>query len=266
MGRVARYKKVKSFEKRKAGELDPLFDARRSKRKRNGNKKQQEFDLPPKPVDHEDVGASMQEKPKGGGIVNGKIGFEILDLKEEARLARFANEDSRSLAKKTKNNPHVKAIIQGKKEGESMRAFSKRVRQETGEILRREQKAEKVNSTRQAKKKEYLKNKKLKKKGKMAAAADDYDTYNSDDENAKKYSLDDRKIMFGEQAERPPEFKHLPRGAKKKRVVADKNEGSLIDREKQAAEQRNLEIMRQRVQSQYALMKAKRKKDKGFHL
>eukprot|EP00814_Leptocylindrus_danicus_P004988 CAMPEP_0116035162 /NCGR_PEP_ID=MMETSP0321-20121206/20134_1 /TAXON_ID=163516 /ORGANISM="Leptocylindrus danicus var. danicus, Strain B650" /LENGTH=270 /DNA_ID=CAMNT_0003511803 /DNA_START=111 /DNA_END=923 /DNA_ORIENTATION=+ len=266
MGRVARYKKVKSFDKRKAGEPDPLFDARRSKKRRNGNKRKQEFDLPPKPDHEEEGGMNKQQNPSSSTIRNGKLDFQILDLKEEARLARFAREDSRSLLAKQKknnsNNPHGKVIIQGKKEGESMRSFHKRVKEETGEILRREVNAEKVHSARQAKRKQFCKNKKLKKKGKVAATSDVYG-YNSDDNDAKKYSLNDN-VMFGEQAERPPEFRHLPRGAKKRRTGAattkDAQDGaSLIHQEKQAAEQRNLEIMRQKVQAQYALLKAKRK-------
>eukprot|EP00978_Attheya_sp_CCMP212_P034395 scaffold143861_cov60-Attheya_sp.AAC.1 len=85
-----------------------------------------------------------------------------------------------------------------------------------------------------------------------------------------------RSPAFGEQAERPPVFTVLPRGARalektrqakimmsKKNIAANDNgtKESKIE-----AEQRSMEAMRNKVQAQYELIKARRKQAGDFHL
>ena len=281
MGRVARYKKIKAFDpgaKRKPGAVDPLYEGRRGKRRKHGAK-QIEFDLPPQPLDfpvlHKNEKVQKKENDDTTDIVlRNKLGFQVLDLKEEANMARMMREDGRSLSKKKKpgniasskdknENNSTKPNHLERQEGESMRAFEKRVKQETAQILRRE--VQPLGTKKKEKRKEFLKKKKAQKKNKgsidiesQAFSGRNYTS--SDDEAGDNYD----EVVFGEQAERPPEFKQLPRGAKEK--ASSKRNGSLLENDKQIAEQRNLEMLRRKVQAQYEMVKAKRKKAGDFHL
>ena len=94
MGRVARYKKVKSvdpFAKRKAGEVNPLYEPKRGKRRRHGAKPI-EFDLVPKKEDNfkgtftssDDVAKGKKRKSsqsKHNVELSKKLGFQVFDLK-----------------------------------------------------------------------------------------------------------------------------------------------------------------------------------------
>lgn len=289
MGRVARYKKVKSvdpFAKRKAGEVNPLYEPKRGKRRRHGAKPI-EFDLVPKKEDNfngtftssDDVAKGKKQKSsqsKHNVELSKKLGFQVFDLKEEAHMARFLQEDARSMNKKAKkrakngdnsvgkvNKNGQQNHIQDRFEGESMRAFEKRVKQETAQILKRELRP--LGTKKKTKRNEFLKMKKAKKKGKtIAGILNARNIDESEDEN----NMD--MPVFGDQVERPPEFKQLPRGAlakkQNKRSGNATNEAGLLKDEKQIAEQRNLEKLRERVQQQYAAIKAQRKKEGQFHL
>ena len=81
-------------------------------------------------------------------------------------------------------------------------------------------------------------------------------------------------VHFGEQAERPPVFHQLPRGAKKSKgnvttttTTTGKRPGSTLQREEDIeAERQAMDLMRRKVQAQYAAIKAKRKQAGDFHL
>jgi len=286
MGRVARYKKIKAFDpcaKRKAGAPDPLYEVRRGKRRKH-NAKPIAFDLPPQPDNFptfpksKAVKASIETVAVQKSGLSSSLGFQVLDLKEEARMARMMREDGRSIANKKKAAPDKKSNVTNanthgntnkpsnvleRLDGESMRAFERRVKQETAHILRREIRP--LGTKKKEKRKEFLKMKKAQKKNKGStgsrAMSGGGTNYASSDEEV-GYTNDE--VVFGEQAERPPEFKQLPRGAKEKSSI--KKNGSLLDNDKQITEQRNLEMLRRKVQAQYEKVKTKRKKAGDFHL
>jgi len=183
-----------------------------------------------------------------------------------------------------KNSEQKKLESQKRMEGESKRAYAKRTRAETREMIK--QTTTRKNPEKLQRKKEFLKNKKNKKKKRNAAAAFQDDEDYGDDE---KYYGDNSDtafvtgeravaatkadpVRFGEQAERPPVFRQLPRGANsssssraKAQSQSKKSQGmseAQIEAEKDA-----MEIMRRRVQAQYAAIRSKRRQaGDGFHL
>jgi hypothetical protein len=200
-------------------------------------------------------------------------------------------------------NGNKVAPIKGRMEGESMRAFERRLREETRLILRQEVREgagsrNNANPEKYAKKKEFLNAKKAKKKAPKRSARD-MDSDDDDDDNnnynatsgssggsdgfmtgeravAAAAAAASRSPAFGEQAERPPVFTVLPRGARalektrqakimmsKKNIAANDNG---TKESKIQAEQRSMEAMRNKVQAQYELIKARRKQEGDFHL
>jgi len=267
MGRVARYKKIKSFDpcaKRKPGAVDPLYEGRRGKRRKH-NAKKIEFDLPPVESEEKKFTKNVNRTEQPANIrsrdllAKKKLGFVPLDLKEEAKLARLVNDDSRSIKKKKGPAIGEKRIIQGRCEGESMRAFDRRVKHETGQILRNALQIEKTN--KKEKRKIFFAKKKMKKKAKRLGLLSQQ-KFDEDDDNDD--AVAENVYSFGEQAERPPEFQQLPRGAVPK--SKPKIGTSSLDDEKIAFAQKNMEMLRMKVQAQYARVKLKRKKAGEFHL
>ena len=90
------------------------------------------------------------------------------------------------------------------------------------------------------------------------------------------------RVRFGEQAERPPVFRHVPRGAAAAASATKTNKkdqgggGRSKNNNKKAratmsgeqieAEQAAMEALRRKAQAQYALVKARRKQAGDFHL
>lgn len=173
-------------------------------------------------------------------------------------------------------------------QGESKRAYNKRVKQETRQIIQRANKQE-HNPEKRQKKKDFLNQKK--KRGKRKASA--YNNNSDSDDNGNEHDEDDvdddapvgklltgeqavaardreTQVRFGEQAERPPVFKQLPRGAAKKSVAtassAKKHKStSLLNPAEMEAEQHAMDLLRRKVQAQYAAIKAQRKLYGDFH-
>lgn len=209
--------------------------------------------------------------------------------KEEARIARILRVNSASSKNGVSSSNNGDTAARGRMEGESMRAFDRRVKDETRMILKGVLKEGNKGSAND-RKKEFLRNKKLRKKNcfKMSSyGADNELTGASGIDNAGGFLTGERAIAaaaathsgsrFGDQVERPPVFTQLPRGAKvskktKKRSSPEENEkGSSsgkkrMDEQQVEAEQRAMEIMRRKVKAQYALVKAKRQKAGDFHL
>jgi hypothetical protein len=154
--------------------------------------------------------------------------------------------------------------FEGRREHESKNAYNNRVKSETRQIIQR-QTRNALNPEKRQRKKEFLNNRKKKKKGKMQSRDNDDD---DDDDGMPKQDY----VPFGHQVERPPTFHSLPRGATaKKSGKADNNSNgnpktkkSIQTQQDIQAEQDNLEKMRQKVQLQYAAIRAKRKQ--AFHL
>ena len=365
MGRVARYKKVKSFDpysreskqKRKSlhdeyvwGSSETRKPKKRSlksmtlrqqklKNQRPNKRKQQQtinngFDIPPEEDDFDlnDIIGSVKKQqvmniiPKSEppppttttttkkaqssssspssstalSTSESLIETDNLDMvkhkminerKEHQELLRFTTKNERQETKKN--------VFEKKQKGESMRAYEKRIKEETRRIIdtnkltteketasskqqqQQQQAGDDTTNKRRQRTKDYLQQKKLKRKKKLQSFANN----DTNDENYTRDSDNDDNFVTGEEAirqqqlaflnpvEQPPTFTQLPRGAPKKSKMLHKpkntnsnNGRSSMDEAKIKAEQKSMEAMRLRVQSQYALIKAKRKQMGDFHL
>ena len=223
--------------------------------------------------------------------------------KRVARILKLSSKDSKSggsgkggsgsgsksaIGSSSAAKKGSKSQISGRKEGESMRAFERRVKEETRLILLEQASESKLTSKEKAaKKKEFLKTLKSKKKnrkgggggGRPRSGSSD-DEYGSDggngDDGGGGLVTGERAVAAAaraaastgaaihDQVERPPTFELLPRGATKK---AKKEGGKLgMDEQKRRAEQRAMDNLRAKVQAQYAVIKQKRKRAGEFHL
>jgi len=138
-----------------------------------------------------------------------------------------------------------------------------------------------VRATKAQRRKEYLNTKKCKKKGRRDMEDDDgYDSEKDDgkrntnhtangDSSSDNFVTGER-ASFLDQAERPPVFQTLPRGAvvtkKDKSKIAVKGtidgEEDGMNERKIRKEQNAMEAMRQRVVAQYAVVKARRRMER----
>ena len=295
MGRVARFKKIKAcdpYSSQNRGRLKGervwgLTDSGRKAKKRslvaqrmqtlkhkrrNGdNRADDGFDLPPTEEDEFDAATLVVQKttkPLTLDDVEGRTQTPREAEMEEKRINKMLKIDAQVEPKKQP------VATPEKMAGESKNAYRKRVQAETRQIIK-DTKQSKRNPQKKQKKKEFLKNKKLKKKGGAAstnASDEQYDESDDDVVTAEK-TVDARALMapkFGEQAERPPEFKLLPRGAAKKNATSSSQVGNnskkrkSMDDDEVLAEQKAMELMRRKVQAQYALVRQKRRGQ--FHL
>ena len=287
MGRVARFKKIRACDPysrenkgrvvldrvgvwglgdngrkpKKRSLVAQRLQARKLKR-RNGMKRDDEgFDLPPQDEDDFDTGTFVvQKKTK-------PLSLEDVEAAVVQQSPREAKKEESRINKLLKIDAQVVPVPE-KLPGESKGAYRKRVHAETRQIIN-ETKQSKRSGKKKEKKKEFLRNKKLKKRGLVSVSGDGNEDNGSDyddlDKNAGP-SFDAPK--FGEQAERPPEFRALPRGAARKqpdpRKTASTKKRKSMDDDDVAAEQQAMQAMRKKVQAQYALVRQKRRGE--FHL
>ena len=317
MGRVAKYKKVKSFDpysKKNRGNLElgnvgvwGLGDDGRRKKKRslkaeklharkqklrskkkNSNKFLDDggFDIPPSEKDEFDmadlVGSIKKQKVDTNQLIgsstknetyykivtsSGNVANIPKSDQDETKINRLLKLDQQE----NKKSLEQKQQAHARKEGESKNAYSKRTRAETRQIIKQSSTTPK-NLEKLQRKKEFLKNKKKRKKGGLSA-----DFYNYDDENdnddipERKKQATDLPVRFGEQAERPPIFRQVPRGAKTKSStstikIAEKSEKKAMSEDQIEAERDAMELMRRRIQAQYRAIQSKRKDNGDFHL
>jgi hypothetical protein len=176
---------------------------------------------------------------------------------------------------------------EGRMVGESKNAYSKRVKQETRQIIQRaNQQAH--NPEKRLKKKEFLTMKKKngkKRKNKFINDNDDNDVSQVDDDNDNQNEISGKlltgeqavaareratRVQFGEQAERPPNFTQLPRGAnpigtmKKPKLTSSST--NIRSQQEIDAEALAMDRIRMKVQAQYAEIKARRRNNGDFHL
>lgn len=212
----------------------------------------------------------------------------------EKRAVRSLNIDLKTGQTKAER----KSTVENRRPGESMTAFRQRMKITVKKALSDNLNKAKLSSSvtkdesdtnveeklsRSQKKKEYLKMKKKAKKAKSQGNASGYDSdnyaplYNNgnhNDNNDKPRLLTGEEaaaqISFLEQADRPPIFNYLPRGAQKKSKLHMNGADSEADFKKAAmndeqikAEQNSFEVMRRKVQAQYALLRAKRQSQKN---
>lgn len=207
-------------------------------------------------------------------MVNGNVASIPKTERDEKKAARVLNV--REQVKK--EDDKKKAKNHGRMEGESKNAYSKRTKVETRQIIK--QTTQTKNPEKKQKKKEFLQNKKNNKKNKGSASfgsrEDERDTRGDDGESdtlitgERAIAMVDQ-VRFGEQAERPPTFRQLPRGAKEKKdgipkgKPAKKSANGMTE-EQVAAENKSMDMMRRRIQAQYAAIKLRRRRDGDFHL
>ena len=165
-------------------------------------------------------------------------------------------------------NPIVKAP--GRMPGESQRAFQCRVKSETRQIMRKTRQ-EQHNPEKRQRKKEFLNRKKQAKKPKTSLQTQmrpSHPESDNDDNEPKDATPRAMRLVFGEQVEAPPVFRQTPRGAIPKAaarsIASGKTTGMKPDQVQ--AEHDAMEQLRQRVQAQYAQVKAQRKRNGDFHL
>lgn len=342
MGRVARYKKVKSFDrlhsggeyiwgsnngrddKKKRSKTAEKMKERKLKKRKHNNRNADDwndvdgFDLPPqgkddfnlidfqvkkvkkKQLDDELYSAptlktlSKVSTAPASTITDNKIkiGNKTLtctipkDDLEERKLIHSLNID----AKSGKGKSEFTNTIQGRKEGESTRAFNKRLKEETKFALAQDFKKKSSSTTnantdidaygeqigKKEKRKEYMKTKKMRKKKGISNFEgnlpdnDEIDTNLAQDDS--DFVTGERAITattalpsFLHQVEEPPSFNLLPRGAKKKSKTKANREGGMNE-QKIKAEQDAMEAMRRKVQAQYSMIKSQRRKEGSFHL
>ncbi len=155
-------------------------------------------------------------------------------------------------------------------EGESKNAFNKRTRAETRQIIKQTNTVK--NHEKLARKKEFLKQKKKRKKAGGAPAMydnDNDDFAGNDNKFAKRQQQKDLPVRFGEQADRPPIFRQIPRGAKQKTntsTIKQQGQQTAMSEQQVQAENKAMELMRRRIQAQYKAIKSQRKDNGDFHL
>lgn len=319
MGRVAKYKKVKSSVdrmgtpwggfaeksstvrkvKKRSLTATGLKNKKIKRRKDNDNaeafKTEEGFDLAPSGKDEfsmsDLMGTIRKETPlildqgleaRADEVSSSKRTSVVPDNtigKEANKMARELNINPKHPEQKKK-----KTAATARKEGESMKAFGRRVKDETRQIIKQNIVDNRPNSDKRQKKKEFLNNKKKKKNKGRTTNSQDY----SDDEDGSyhrsSHGADDSfvtmtgkqaaalaasKIPFGDQVERPPVFAQLPRGAKTKDLpkIKSSNKSGTMNDSQIAAERNAMEKMRLKVQAQYAVIKANRRKaGNAFHL
>ena len=315
MGRVAKYKSIKAVDPfAKAGKKKELEDANRGRGAagRKSKRKKEGWDLP--------GGEDDFKLDENGNIVEDYVAKKnakrakkereeaaLLPVKKDAfdvAHSEMGGYKMDSLAKKIDyksqgGNPFFKQVkmdektakgtFQAKNEDESMRAFNRRIKNETREVLRDDVKSQQTNDRR----KEYLKEKKKKKKGgghfggksgegeyfgnegTHGGAVGGRRRAGSDSDEGE----DDDYVHFGEQADRPPEFKVTPKSRKK--VVEEEEDSSNEDEDERGESEvlvprltyeikgkkvndvkensRSMEMLRARVQDSYKALKKRRK-------
>lgn len=259
-----------------------LRDQKRKRRKNNAASFENEgFDLPPgdgDDFDLRDLIGSLQKKKQVEPLqpeekkqkfvkfdlpkANSEVPLQLQEESKEAGLLKVRAEDQKE------------TIDLSRKEGESKNAFKRRMIQEVRDGITQDR-MQKTASEKKQRKKEFLNQKKKKKKRKGNKFRTQTDTDPTDafaGRNPQQHDNENdgfvtgeqaaARAAFGEQAERPPSFQLLPRGATAKKKLANKPRGSV----NHEAEQRAVEEIRRKAQAQYAAIKAKRRRDGEFHL
>lgn len=317
MGRVSRYKKIKAFDpysKQNGGRvnLDNVgvwgmgADGRKTKRKSKTVQKikaqkhllirkekqdpnSRDYDAPPQDKDDFDLadlmGSLKKEKPVvlAEEPIPARETIAVKSLPSKSLLHIDAQEEHahKLLKLDAQVEPKKKVVeAEGRMEGESKKAYQRRVKTETRQIINRV-KMEEQNPEKRKRKKDFLNNKKKNKKGKKSSAYVGREDEDSDDESveggedkfitgeqAVAARARDTKVQFGEQALRPPVFRQtqVPRGAPKRAELKFQSSDKKMDEKEITAEQKSMELMRRKVQAQYRLIKSQRKNAGVFHL
>eukprot|EP00979_Chaetoceros_neogracilis_P003486 scaffold602_cov227-Chaetoceros_neogracile.AAC.8 len=259
MGRVSKYKKVKKFDKEhKGGEYvwGTQVSTKKKKRSLTAEKYRQK--------------KMKREHFKDGG------GFDVPHEKDDFDINDFVVEkDEKRRLDDGLVTPKHQTVLPSVPAEEGDIKPSAIVKNDVVKI-EKEPEEDEERLAKIQRKKEYAKLRKLKKKGKgrivVSNDSDDELPVRDGYDNNDNFVTGEQAVSFLERAERPPTFDRLPRGAHKKLKLTIKgvndDTGGKMDEGKIKAEQNSMEIMRRKVQAQYALLKAKRKQQGGasFHL
>lgn len=306
MGRVARYKKVKSVDpfakgrtwtddvgntsniqrvKRRSKTAQKLKDQKnKNRRSKSTDKKKRDddgFNLPPDGEDEFDMsdlmGSVKKQKVKADDLLKGNNsildnvltqkngGDKVLSSKVEKADARgvkssasTSKEQSQSSSNQSKTNATSKTSSSKGLEITAHTPTREIIAACTNPKTQKQQGADGTNS-KQAKRKAFFEQKKLKKRkhARNDSFDEDYDNYNNDMTSAVT-----KQRLIDDQVERPPIFSALPRGAtkKKKSTPREKKEDQDENADRILKEQRALEAMRERVMAQYAILRESRRK------
>jgi hypothetical protein len=315
MGRVARYKKIKAFDPyskengrrvqldtvgiwglgdtgrkpKKRSKTSEKLRARRGKKRKVGEHEKEKagfFDAPPENGDDFDLVGSLTKQapiPKEASISPAVHVSKLTSSTSTAvpPTSSAIAEDGELNATKLLNlekqveGKSTAVVFQGRMEGETKRAYNRRIQSETRQLIT-SQRGGPRNPEKKQKKKDFLSSKKKKKKGNNKG--DVQGNLNDDDsednpkrdgvlvtaEQAYEARARETVVRFGEQAERPPSFRHLPRGAIRK--GGQRTPTPLMSETAILAEQEAMEHIKRKTLAQYALLKMKRKQQGDFHL
>lgn len=272
----------------------PKKRSRRAEVLRANKKKKREqdngFDLPPNEKQDEFDMKDLVGSVKRQKLINpmkemssdkDSLKVDLVPVNGNVATIPKTDEDEKKLARILQVKTQVKREVEKKDsqkharmEGESKNAYNKRTKAETRQIIKQTT-TEKRNPEKKLKKKEFLANKKKKKKGSTAPGGEVGGNQADESDNdvlitgERAIALVDE-VKFGEQAERPPTFRQLPRGAKKKedglknKTAEKKSKG--MTQEDVEAENKAMDLMRRKIQAQYAAIKVKRRMAGDFHL
>ena len=226
-----------------------------------------------------------------------KVGNQTLNV-SIPKSDREERQMVKRLGKSKESGSMEKKAMQKRQEGESMRAFHRRLKDETAMALAADYKQNKHSRTsnksgkdngqdndgvlsKSQRRKDFLNRKKRKKRIRSESQMELPDE--EEEVMARRNQGGDvdgfitgeaaiARASFLDQVEQPPTFAQLPRGATKKpngkvRCKDFESKSNSHTEESIRAEQNAMEAMRRKVQAQYALLKQKRK-DQGvsFHL
>mmetsp|Transcript_59474 Transcript_59474/g.71495 ORF Transcript_59474/g.71495 Transcript_59474/m.71495 type:complete len:344 (+) Transcript_59474:153-1184(+) len=224
-----------------------------------------------KPQNTNSVGSNQKE----GNLIKKEQDNNVLTCsiprtnEDEKNNARILNDKKHATASSSTDQ---KAKLEGRREGETMKAFKRRISQETRALLRTDASKnvgmaslKERNPAKYQKKKDYMKNRKQNKKGKKRAAMEE----EFSDDNSERYGKQHRneEPTFGEQVERPPSFDALPRGAtKKEESVPNSSLITGINRIMETEEKIANRKLKEKLERRYAQIKAQRKSKGDFHL
>lgn len=195
------------------------------------------------------------------------------ELQQELKTSRLLKIGSISKQSSYKNEDRTTQKVHGRLEGESMKAFTRRINQETAMILKESltqqnggvSRLKQMNPMKYEKKIQHL-NKKKEKKRQMATLLVKQQRLSMEHEGAStdetlitgEYASRQAASLLHDQVERPPTFSVLPRGAKLLPSKSNNKDGFLSN-VKSSNISKELEQYRARVQAQYALIKERKR-------
>jgi hypothetical protein len=197
------------------------------------------------------------------------------ELQQELKTSRLLKIGSISNKSSYRNDDRTTQKVHGRLEGESMKAFTRRINQETAMILKKNltqqqngsiSRLKQVNPEKYEKKIHYL-NKKKEKKRQMPTIRINQQKYSFEQGGERttenlitgEYASQQAVSLLHDQVERPPTFSVLPRGAKLLLSSRNNNKDCLMSKEKSSNISKELEQYRARVQAQYALIKEQKR-------